>query len=362
MKFLFLTLLVLHGFIHLMGFSKAFGLAEIKELQLPISRMAGVFWALSFAGFILTSVLYFQERNFWWLAAFVSVAISQFLIFYTWQDAKYGSLANGIILLVALSAMFAFLFEKSFKEDVIAIENKMATLCSEPIPLDKARIEKLPSEIQDYLLVSQSMDKPVPLSVHAFLEGKMRSKNSDWFDFTAEQYNFHPLSARLFFMKGKLRNIPFSGYHKYLDGKASMDIRLLGIFPISKASGADMFQAETVTFFNELCLFMPGALADENIRWDKGENEGELTGYFENENTRVSARLFFNENGELVNFISEDRIEVNSNQKLPFLTPVTSYKNFNGLRLMSEGEAIWQYDDGPFAYGKIKLKKLETRY
>jgi hypothetical protein len=362
MKFLFLSLLILHGLIHLMGFSKAFGLAEIKELQLPISRLAGVFWALSFFGFLLTAVLYFQDRTFWWVAAYGSVAISQILIFQAWQDAKYGSLANGIILLVALSAMFAYLFEKSFREDVIAVQQEMEKAYSGPIQLDRERLEELPAEINDYLLASQSLNKPIPQSIHAFLSGKMRSKKSDWFDFTAEQYNFYPKAARLFFMKGKLNGLPFSGYHKYLDGKASMDIRLLGIFPVSKASGADMFQAETVTFFNELCLFMPGALVDEKIHWNRGEAEGELIGRFKNENTQITARLFFNENGELVNFISEDRIDINTHQKIPFLTPVTSYKNFNGLCLMSEGEAIWQYEDGPFAYGKIHLKKLETTY
>ncbi len=68
-------------------------------------------------------------------------------------------------------------------------------------------------------------------------------------------------------MKGKILNMTVLGYHKYMDLNASMDIRLFGIASVIKHTGELMRKAETVTFFNEMCLFAPASLIDKNIVW-----------------------------------------------------------------------------------------------
>jgi len=42
------------------------------------------------------------EIRHWWLMGFLAVIHSQILIFYSWKDAKYGTVANIIILVVAI--------------------------------------------------------------------------------------------------------------------------------------------------------------------------------------------------------------------------------------------------------------------
>lgn len=37
-----------------------------------------------------------------------------------------------------------------------------------------------------------------------------------------------------------------------------------------------------------------------------------------------------------------------------------NYKDFNGYRLASDGDAIWYYPDRPFTYGRLHL--LEVAY
>jgi hypothetical protein len=39
--------------------------------------------------------------------------------------------------------------------------------------------------------------------------------------------------------------------------------------------------------------------------------------------------------------------------------PVHSYKNFNGFSLPYEGDAIWNYPEGKFIYGRFKLKDVQ---
>ena len=72
--------LAVHGVIHLMGFAKAFGYAELPQLTQPISRAAGVAW-LSAAALVIASAAMFGlgHRRFWMVGA-VALVVSQLVI------------------------------------------------------------------------------------------------------------------------------------------------------------------------------------------------------------------------------------------------------------------------------------------
>ena len=80
---------------------------------------------------------------------------------------------------------------------------------------------------------------------------------------------------------------------------------------------------------------------------------------FTNHGISITATLYFNTEGQLVNFISEDRWAVADMKQYPFSTPVSNYRNINGYNLPTYGEAIWHYPDGEFIYGKIEIKDIE---
>ena len=44
MRIVFLIIVVFHGLIHVLGFAKAMGFKEVKELTLPISIPIGFVW------------------------------------------------------------------------------------------------------------------------------------------------------------------------------------------------------------------------------------------------------------------------------------------------------------------------------
>lgn len=97
---------IFHGLIHLMGFAKAFKLAEIKELTLPISKPAGLIWLLSALIFVVSAALLWGNQDMWWLVAVAGIVLSQILIFMYWRDAKFGTIANGIILLAVIFSLW----------------------------------------------------------------------------------------------------------------------------------------------------------------------------------------------------------------------------------------------------------------
>jgi ssRNA-specific RNase YbeY (16S rRNA maturation enzyme) len=46
-KAVFISIIIIHGLIHLMGFAKSFGLLRITELSQDISKPLGLLWLLS---------------------------------------------------------------------------------------------------------------------------------------------------------------------------------------------------------------------------------------------------------------------------------------------------------------------------
>jgi hypothetical protein len=100
LKILILFVIIIHGIIHVLGFVKAFNYAEIKELKLPISKPLGIIWLFAFFLFIIAAILYILSLKYWLLVAITATVVSQFLIIISWQDAKFGTIIN--ILLVFL--------------------------------------------------------------------------------------------------------------------------------------------------------------------------------------------------------------------------------------------------------------------
>jgi hypothetical protein len=179
--------------------------------------------------------------------------------------------------------------------------------------------------------------------------------------FASEQYNFMDNPTRLFFMKATMNRLPVAGYHRFKNGRASMDIRLLSLFKVQYQSGAEMDVSETVTFFNDMCCMAPATLIDKRIQWL--ETDGNKTkASFTNNGVAISAWLHFNDAGELINFISEDRYAAGDNNtmtRLPWSTPLKEYKNIAGYRLPGYAEAVYRYPKGELVYGIFKTTNIE---
>ncbi|MBK8878378.1 MAG: hypothetical protein IPN74_07455 [Haliscomenobacter sp.] len=133
-------------------------------------------------------------------------------------------------------------------------------------------------------------------------EGEIRGNdNAPWMPFTCEQYNFLEHPTRLFFMNARMKGMPVTGYHHFIDGKAVMDIRLFSLFKVQSAEGTEMDTSETVTFFNDMCCMAPATLIDPRIQWLQSDSSRVLAS-FSNKGITVSAWLHFNEQGDLGQF------------------------------------------------------------
>lgn len=97
-------LMVIHGFIHLLGFLKAFEVAEMEELKQPVTKQSGVFWLIAFLLFLLTAILFLAQFWYWMIFGIFGALISQTLIIQAWDDAKFGTIPN--LFLIILLAVY----------------------------------------------------------------------------------------------------------------------------------------------------------------------------------------------------------------------------------------------------------------
>jgi len=357
---IFLVLLTVHGLIHLLGFAKAYNPAAINQLGQNISKANGIIWLVTALFFIATAVLFFLEKEYWLYAAAVAIILSQYLVIASWHDARFGTIANVIILVITIIGFGTNAFKNKYKQDVVSHQEQTARI--QDTLLTEADIQHLPEPVKKYIRYTGCINKPRVKSFKIIFNGQIRkNEQSEWMPFRSEQYNFVDAATRLFFMNASMKHLPVAGFHCFKNGSAFMDIRLLSLFKVQYQSGKEMDTTETVTFFNDLCCMAPAALIDNRIKWlDAGNNK--INAIFTNDNISISAWLFFNNKGELINFVSDDRFaytENNTMKRLRWSTPLKDYKEFSGHHLASYAAVVYAYPQRDFCYGNFRLESIE---
>jgi hypothetical protein len=361
MRAVLIVVLFVHGSIHLMGFAKAFGFMELRQLSTPISRPQGLAWL---AAGLLTLVCVFVPPRAFWILGTLAAALSQVLIAYAWQDAKFGTIANIILLLAAAYAFVSagpLSFAHAYATDT-ATELGRSQLRTDLVTEDD--LKHVPPPVQRYLRVTGSVGQPRVSNFRARWRGRIReSAQGEWMAFEAEQVNsIYPLPARLFFMQAIMKGLPVDVYHRFVGPAATFGARILSAFQIISAAGPDMNRSETVTILNDLCLLAPSALLDPSMHWESStEDSAQLR--FERGSESVHVELRFNAAGELTDFISDDRSKASADgksfERLRWSTPVSAYQKLAGRHIFDHGESLWHAKEGKFAYGEFKLIGIE---
>lgn len=278
------------------------------------------------------------------------------------MDKKYIIFISLFITLLVIS----FLFYKSqdikrtYQTEVLKGLTRIKA--SESPILTENDIKDLPKPVQKYLAYVGVIGKKKVQNVRIAFEGRMKlDPQKDWFNVKTQQYNFIDNPTRMFFIQANMFGIPVVGLDSYKNGKGNMLIKLAGLFTVADAKGPEMDRGEAVTLFNDMCLLAPSTLIDKRIQW-KAVDSLTAKATFNDNGCKVSAVLYFNDQGELTNFITDDRYYAQigkSYQKVRWSTPVQDYKDYNGYKLPSYGEAIWHFPEGDYCYAKFNIKEVE---
>jgi hypothetical protein len=280
----------------------------------------------------------------------------------SWTDAKFGALAN---LVVLVGVVFGFLaygptsLRRAYDRDV----NRGLAHVVSTETITEADLASLPEPVQRYLRMTGAVGRPRVHNFRARMHGRIRNeRDARWIPLAAEQYNLVDSPARLFYLTGSMFAIPVQGYHRYVDGTATMTIKAAALVPVVAVSGSEMDQGETVTMFNDMCVMAPATLIGPGIVWESVDQKT-ARATFTNAGHTIRAELSFNERGELTNFRSDDRYQTSpdgrSLRRLPWSTPLDGYRSFGSVGLAGSGEARWRDADGEFTYVELTFDDIE---
>ncbi len=362
MKIVFALLLLLHGLIHLSGAAKAFGIADLPQLAQQISKPMGIVWLCAALLFVSTTVALFTWPDRWWLIGAAAIVVSQVAILSSWTDARFGTIANVIALVgvvIGFASVGPWSLRARFQHDVYAGQRRTTT---RPILRD-VDIAALPPVVQQYIRLSGAVGQPRVQNFRAHFHGRIRSgPTARWMVFTGVQYNFFDQPSRFFYMDATMFGIPVKVFHRFVGPSATMRVKLVGLFPLVDARGPIMDKAETVTLFNDLCVFAPGALISPNITW-REIDANTVAATFTNLAHTVSAVLSFNAAGELIDFVADGRGAISADGKsftaMRWSTPLGDYRAFGVHRMASHGDGVWHAPAGNFAYLEFDIDAVE---
>jgi hypothetical protein len=103
--------LIVHGLIHLIGFVVKFQIAEMEDITYKTTVLAGkldvghvgtralgIVWLLLAVAFVISGAAIFASPAWWWSFTLAVTLVSLALCVLGWPDARFGVLANIIVL------------------------------------------------------------------------------------------------------------------------------------------------------------------------------------------------------------------------------------------------------------------------
>ncbi len=361
MKYLFSFLLFVHGLIHLMGFANGFGFSKLPALTKYISKLTGTLWLFAAMLFTATVIFYILKKENWPLFAVAAVVLSQLLVVWYWKDAKMGTAANFIILLVVIPALGEWQFNRMYKKEV-------QRLLSQPISstigtITNEQIRLLPTAVQKWLQASGVVGQPAIQRVYLQQRGEMKNKpDGKWIAFEAEQY--FTTDPPSFSWKTKIRPSGFlfiTGRDKYEQGKGHMLIKAYGLFTVADSKGSQTDQGAMVRYLAEICWF-PAAALNEYIKWE-AINDKTAKATMSYGGVTASGIFYFKTNGDVEKF-EADRYYINNNRSSLEKWQVTciDHKTMNGIRIPVKNNVTWKLKDGDFKWLELEITNIQFTF
>lgn len=363
LKTVFILVIAVHGLIHLLGFVKASDITNITELNIPISKPMGIAWLAATVLFLTTAVLYIMSYRFWPFIAIIAVILSQIIVFTAWGDAKFGTIANVIILLVALPAAGDWFFNSKVSSE----QKHLLEQISQPEDqrVQEEDLQHLPEIVQTWLTYSGVVGKPEATFVRLKQTGEMKtSPEGRWMDFSAVQY--FDVKSTSFNWKVDVKMMPLislTGRDKLKDGQGEMLIKLLSLVNVVNEKQTDQINSGSlIRFLGEICWF-PSAALNENLAWvelDGTSAKATLT----TKDQEVSGTFRFEENGALKSFEADRYYGGAEDAELrKWLVEVVDFTSFDDYRIPNKLTVTWKLPEGDFTWLKLEIEDLElNRY
>jgi hypothetical protein len=232
-----------------------------------------------------------------------------------------------------------------------------------PDTVKAADLDRVPPPVKRYLLKAGVVGKEQVRTFRGRFTGEMKvgGEKSNWTKVRVTQYSFVDSTlTRIFYIESRMFGLlPVVGRDKLEAGRGNMLIRVGDMVTVVNQTGPTMDRSALVTFLNDMAMF-PAALLDRHVSWEP-VTDSTARATLTDCGISVSAMFMFDRSGDLVDFYTDDRTYDDGRgdvRKARWRTPLRNFREFAGVRIFSEGEAVWDFGDRQFPYARFKLQDV----
>jgi hypothetical protein len=358
-KYIFAAIILLHGLIHFMGFAKAFNFGNITQLSKDISKPQGFFWLVTAILFMIAVVLYLLSKENWPIIIIIAAIISQVLIFFAWHDAKFGSIANLLALMIAIPCYANNRFDKMAGSEAKLMMSRIPN--AHTVIINKEMLVSLPPIVQKWLTTSGIIGKEMINTVRLKQKGEMRTKlDGKWMPFDATQY--FATDEPAFVWTTDVQMMPLvtlKGRDKLENGKGTMVIKLLALYKVANATNTQKINSATLIRYLAEMSWFPTAALSNYMKWEAIDSVS-AKATMTVEGQTVSGIFRFTENGDMIGFEADRYYGTDANAILEtWVVETEAWKDFEGIRIPYKSKVTWKLKGGDFNWAKMEITDLE---
>lgn len=359
MKIFFFIVFTIHSIIHVLGFLKAFQFANITQLTQQISKPLGILWLVTLLLLLISAIQFIGDDEIWWMAGLAGIILSQILIIFFWQDAKYGTIPNILILLVAITALADWNFKREVKNEILEMFEKNSSIQNQILNEDK--VKDLPYPVKNWLKRSGAVGKETVHSVRLKQIGKMKTKpkQESWYNAQAVQY--FTIDNPAFIWRTKVDMMPlvyFTGRDYFGEGEGKMLIKAFSLINIVNAADEKINQGTMQRFLGEIVWF-PSAAVSDYIKWEAIDSSS-ARATMNYKGTTASGIFYFTSNGEFEKFITMRYMGSGSEGVLKeWIVTVNENQVLNGIQIPTKMDVSWKLESGNFKWFVLEVYDVE---
>jgi hypothetical protein len=278
------------------------------------------------------------------------------------EKLLYILIGSGVTLLVLVmsSALISRVFVARSKRRLIR------TISKEKLPAFRAdQTVGLPAPVQRYL--QTVLKDGQPILRYAVLQQKATFRHrqeSPWFRVKATEVisGMEPgwvWDAVLTHNAAWWRTAKLS----YVQGAAHGHIKLYGAFTLQEFEGPETDTSMLFRLLSELVWIPTALLPTKTLRWEQ-VNDSTARAVISDGQTRVSALFHFNDNNEIDRIVTSDKYRDHKSgfEQAQFTMLCSNYQTFEGVRIPTQVDFIWNLASGDFDYGHFTLTSAAYYY
>jgi hypothetical protein len=365
LKYILFSIILIHGLIHLIGFSAGMGYAQpaaftgkpIIPLVKSATQLLAIIWLVTTLLFIAGGIMFIANKHNWWIVTVIALIISQALIILYWHDAKAGTIANIIIL---IPVIISYANHNFYNRATIESKRILQQVHADKAILTIDKLAGLPACVQNWIIKSGAVDKEITQSVYLAQKGFMSIKpGSKYMPAVAEQYFNITNPSFVWTVKvDMMQGVQMTGRDKLENGHGNMLIKLYSLITFANGTGDAIDQGTMLRYLGEICWF-PSAAVQPYISWEE-INKNSARATMKLGKQTVSAVFTFDDDGKLIRTHAMRYMGMGKDARLlEWFIPCTEWKTFEGIRVPSKGNAIWKLKDGDFNYYQWEITGIQ---